>query len=68
MGRWLDLPRLTPDLGTLRLLIVPLILAGFAFSWFVVGRIYRQQLSGQPGLAGHRALMVLAAALFLVLL
>ena len=67
-GRWLDLPRLTPDLGTLRLLIVPLILAGFAFSWFVVGRIYRQQLSGQPGLAGHRVLMVLAAALFLVLL
>lgn len=68
LDRWLDLPRLTPELGTLRLLIYPLIIAGFVFSWIAIGRLQREYFPGRRELAAHRLLMALAAALFLFLL
>ncbi|PKN13621.1 MAG: cyclic nucleotide-binding protein [Deltaproteobacteria bacterium HGW-Deltaproteobacteria-4] len=60
----LDLPRLTPELGTLRLLIPPLLLGSAAISWVVLGRLRQYNLS-RTVLSCHRALVVLTAIGFL---
>lgn len=68
IGKLLDLKRLTPDLGTLRLLIWPIIVAGGAFSWTVLGRMKKQYNLHILSYSGHRLLVVLATAAFVFLL
>src|SRR6185369_11206869 len=68
LGEWLDIERLTPEFGTLRLLIYPLIVAGAIFSWVALGRLQREYFPRQAGLLGHRLLVLLAAATFVILL
>ncbi len=65
---WLDAARLTPDLGTLQLLIYPIILMGAFFSWNVLGRLQRQYHLNIHALYGHRLLILLATAAFLRIL
>jgi transcriptional regulator with AAA-type ATPase domain len=68
LDRWLDVALLTPELGTLRLLILPVILLGCLFSLFVLGRMQRQAGLSHTGLIGHRLLILLATALFIKIL
>lgn len=68
LDAWLDAERLTPELGTLRLLIYPVLAAGSAFSWGVLGRLQRQHGFSPIAFAGHRLLILLAAAAFLRIL
>ena len=63
-----DPARLTPELGTLRLLIYPGILAGMAFSLVALASLQRQHRLSGPGLLGHRLLLLLTTAVFLILL
>lgn len=63
----LDLPRLTPELGTLRLLIPPLLLGSAAISWVVLGRLRQHDLS-RVVISFHRLLVVLTALGFLSVL
>lgn len=65
---WLQPALLTPELGTLRLLIYPGILLGLAFSLAALNRLHRQQAFNGPGLYGHRLLLLATALLFLVIL
>jgi DNA-binding NtrC family response regulator len=65
---WFDSERLTPDLGTLRLLIYPLIVAGAFFSWVVLRRLKREHVNAHAGLYGHFMLVASAAAAFIFLL
>jgi len=65
---WLHAARLTPDLGTLRLLIYPIILMGAFFSWSVLGRLQRQYHLDAYALYGHRLLILLATAAFVWIL
>ncbi|GFO61144.1 histidine kinase [Geomonas silvestris] len=63
-----DASRLTPDLGTLRLFIYPLILVGWRISWVELGRLQQQEgLSGR-GLFCHRLLVTAVTALFVATL
>lgn len=64
----LDAVRLTPELGTLRLLIYPVLIVGALFSWIVLGRLQRQYHFSTSGLVGHRLLILLAIALFIRIL
>jgi transcriptional regulator with AAA-type ATPase domain len=68
LDRWLDLTLLTPDLGTLRLLILPAILLGCFLSLSVLGRMQRQEGVGHAGVIGHRLLIVVATAAFIWIL
>ena len=68
LGAWPDAERLTPELGTLRLLIYPVLVTGGAFSWGVLGRLQRQHGFSPIAFAGHRLLILLAAAAFLRIL
>jgi hypothetical protein len=68
LGSWLDLERLTPEMGTLRLLIYPLIIAGGLFSWIVMGRLKSQYNLHNLSYYGHRFMALLATAAFLYLL
>ncbi|ACD97240.1 sigma 54-interacting transcriptional regulator [Trichlorobacter lovleyi] len=63
-----DPARLTPELGTLRLLIYPGILAGMTFSLVALASLQRQHNLGGPGLLGHRLLLLLTTGVFLVIL
>lgn len=65
---WLDAARLTPELGTLRLLIYPVLVLGALFSWIVLGRLQRQYKLSPSGLVGHRLLILLAIAAFVRIL
>lgn len=67
-GGWFDLAALTPDFGTLRLLIVPLLLGGAFFSWLVLGRLQQQYALSRVGIAAHRLFVLGSAAAFLWLL
>jgi len=60
----LDAARLTPELGTLRLLIHPLLVAGGVFSWRALGRMQGGDGRARFGLYGHRLLILLATAAF----
>ena len=60
----LDLGRLTPELGTLRLLIPPLLIGAAAISWVVLGRLRQHDLS-RIVIASHRVLVVLTTLGFL---
>ncbi len=64
----LDAARLTPELGTLRLLIYPVLVLAGLFSWVVLGKLQRQYNLSSSGLAGHRLLILLAAAAFIRIL
>lgn len=68
LAGWLDLERLTPDLGTLRLLIAPLLAGGAWVSWRAIGYLRHQYRLGRTGVLGHRLLVLLAAGAFLWLL
>jgi transcriptional regulator with AAA-type ATPase domain/ferredoxin len=68
LDSWLDAARLTPELGTLRLLIYPVILLGGMFSWVALGRLSRQEGTGSRGHFGHRLLILLATAAFIWIL
>lgn len=68
LGRWIDTALLTPELGTLGLLVPLTIFAGTAFSWILLGRLNRQYALDRLGLAGHRLLFLLTGAAFAVLL
>ena len=68
LGGVLDAARLTPELGTLRLLVYPVIVIGAAFSWAALGRLQRQEGLGAAALFGHRLLVLMAAAAFLWIL
>ena len=65
---WLDGARLTPELGTLRLLIYPILVLGALFSWIVLGKLQRQYNLSSSGLVGHRLLILLAIAAFVRIL
>lgn len=65
---WLDAALLTPELGTLRLLIYPTLALGALFSWVVLGRLQRQYKLSPSGLIGHRLLILLAFAAFIRIL
>jgi polyferredoxin len=65
LDNWLDAARLTPELGTLRLLVYPILVAGTLFSWLVLGRLQHQYNIGATGRIGHRLLILLAAAIFI---
>ena len=64
----LDAARLTPELGTLRLLIYPVIVIGGVFSWVALGRLQLQDGPGRSGLYCHRLLILLATAAFCYIL
>jgi len=64
----LDAALLTPELGTLRLLIYPVLLAGALFSWIVLGKLRHQYHLNPSALFGHRLLILLAAAAFIRIL
>ncbi len=68
LDSWLDAAQLTPELGTLRLLIYPLLILGGLFSWVVLGRLQHQHKLGASVLIGHRLLVFLAVAAFLRIL
>ncbi len=68
LDRWLDAGALTPELGTLRLLIYPILVAGAVFSWWALGGLHRRYGFGRWVLFGHRLLILLAAAAFLRIL
>jgi DNA-binding NtrC family response regulator len=68
LDSWLNAARLTPELGTLRLLIYPLIVLGGLFSWVVLGRLQGQDGLGAAGILGHRLLILLACAAFIAIL
>ncbi len=65
---WLQPGLLTPELGTLRLLIYPGILLGLAFSLAALVRLHRQHALPGAGLCGHRLLLFATALLFLRIL
>ncbi|NJD90923.1 MAG: cyclic nucleotide-binding domain-containing protein [Geobacter sp.] len=65
---WLDASRLTPELGTLRLLIHPLIITGTLFSAIALRRLQRENFPHQAGLLGHRLLVIITAIAFMFLL
>ena len=68
ISQWFDAARLTPELGTLRLLIYPILVMSALFSWIVLGRMQHQYKLSPSPLIGHRLLIVLAAAAFIVIL
>ena len=68
LGNWLDAARLTPELGTLRLLVYPILVTGALFSWFVLSRLQHQYNISATGRIGHRVLILLAAAAFIRIL
>jgi hypothetical protein len=68
LNSWLDAARLTPELGTLRLLIYPVLISGALFSWIVLGRLQRQYNLSPSSLIGHRVLILLALAAFIRIL
>ena len=68
LAHWLDAARLTPELGTLRLLIYPILVVGSLFSWIVLGKMQRQYELTSYGLIGHRLLIIIAAAAFIKIL
>lgn len=65
LAGWLDLARLTPELGTLRLFIPPLLLGGAAIAWVVLGRLQQQYALRRAGVTGHRLLVAATALGFL---
>ncbi len=65
---WLDLERLTPDLGTLRLLIAPLLVGGASLSWWALGRLRKQHHLNRASIICHRLLILLALVAYLWLL
>jgi len=68
VANWVDVARLTPEMGTLRLLIYPLIVAGALFSWIVLGSLQRTHAELQSRCRGHRLLVLLAAVTLVYLL
>lgn len=68
LDNWLDAARLTPELGTLRLLIYPILVLGALFSWIVLGKLQRQYNLNSSALVGHRLLILLAIAAFVRIL
>lgn len=68
LAGWFDLPRLTPELGTLRLLVPPLILAAAGASWFVLGRLQGEQNLTRYNIVAHRLLVLATVVVFLCLL
>jgi transcriptional regulator with AAA-type ATPase domain len=61
----LDAARLTPELGTLRLIIYPVLIMGSLFSWTALGRLQRQDGLANAAVLGHRLLLLLATAAFI---
>lgn len=68
LDTWLDAARFTPELGTLRLLIYPILVMSALFSWVVLGRLQHQYNLSPFALIGHRLLILLAAAAFIRIL
>lgn len=68
LDRLLDAAALTPELGTLRLLIHPIILMAALFSWVVLGKLQRQDGLPPSALFRHRLLIVLVTAIFVRIL
>jgi len=68
LNTWLDSAFLTPELGTLRLLVYPILLLGGLFSWRVLGKLHRQYTLSPVCLIGHRLLILLATAVFIRIL
>lgn len=68
MDSWVDATQLTPELGTLRLFIYPVLLLGALCSWGVLGKLQHQYELNPSGLIGHRLLIVLATAAFIRIL
>lgn len=67
-GGWFDRAALTPDFGTLRLLIPLLVIGAAIFSWLVFGRLQQQYALNPFGIAAHRVLILCTATAFLWLL
>jgi ferredoxin len=68
LDRWLDTGLLTPELGTLRLLIYPVLVAGAMLSWWALGGLHQRYGLGRWVLIGHRTLILLATVAFIIIL
>ena len=68
LGGWCDRVVLTPDFGTLRLLIPPLVVVGALMSWLVLGRLQQHYALNRIGIVAHRTLVFCSATAFLWLL
>ncbi|HJV33629.1 sigma 54-interacting transcriptional regulator [Geomonas sp.] len=64
----LDPALLTPELGTLRLLFYPLILAAGAFSWHTLGKLRKLDIPATGTFYCQRLLILVTTALFLFVL
>ncbi|GFO55407.1 histidine kinase [Geomonas sp. Red276] len=62
LDRVVDPAALTPELGTLRLVIYPMIVMAGLISWMVLGRLQRRDGVGEGSLRRHRLLMAAATA------
>jgi polyferredoxin len=68
MNTLLDAAQLTPELGTLRLLIYPVLAVGGLFSWFILGKLQKQYKLATFALISHRLLILLTTILFIRIL
>lgn len=68
LDRWVDVARLTPELGTFRLVIYPLLLAAAVFSMVALTRRHEKTAAASSGLWLQRLLMGAVTAAFIKLL
>lgn len=67
LDSWLDPEKLTPELGTLRLLIYPIIIAGGTYSWILLGQLKSRFKLHTYHCFAQRLLVLLATIAFLYL-
>ena len=67
LDSWLDAEKLTPELGTLRLLIYPIIIAGGTYSWILLGQLKNRFKLHPYRCFAQRLLVLLATIAFLYL-
>lgn len=68
LDSWLDPEKLTPELGTLRLLIYPIIVAGGTYSWILLGQLKSRYKLHTYGCYAQRLLVLLATIAFLCII
>jgi ferredoxin len=68
LDRWLNPASFTPELGTLHLVTPLLLIAGTAFSWYLLNGLGRQYALNRIGRIGHQVLLLLTGIGFLVVM
>ena len=66
LEKWISPHLLYIELGTLRLLTVPILAAGFGFAWMLLKRLQQQYAINRLGAIGHRLLFTLTTFGYLV--